>query len=282
MRRAGFAASCLFLTSVGLVAIVGACTSFSGDTPGEDGGASDVTTTGDSAVVDRDTGVVSDAALVSDAGLADAAEADALGDGAPRTCGTCPSGTVCDDGTCLQTPCAGDGGVVILRPKALVDSNGVFANTPVSLSTEATLRERGDGDGDGTYVEARIGTTSASLKLSSELFVLPPDRTIDSVYIRARSRRVDMASSATIGLIYWFPTSNSILGQTFPTAVGTGYGIANFYLKAPYIITPTTTWTEQNVNDVLVGVGIDGVPTNAPEAAVRLTQVWVEVCLNAL
>jgi len=281
MPRYGSAAPLLVLGSLGLLAIVEACTTFSGDAPADDGGASDATTTGDTAVVDRDTGVVSDAALVSDAGLADAAEADAS-DGAPRTCGTCPSGSVCDDGTCLLTPCAGDGGVVILRPTRLVDSNGVFTNTPANLSTLDTLRERGNGDDDGTYVEARVGTTSASLKLGSELFVLPPDRTIDSVYIRARSRRADMASSATIGLIYWFPTSNSILGQTFPTAVGTGYGIANFYLKAPYVITPTTTWTEQNVNDVLVGVGMDGVHTNAPEAAVRLTQVWVEVCLNGL
>jgi hypothetical protein len=272
MRRSCLAASCFFLTSLGLVAIVEACSSFSSSSTPDDGG------TGESSTVlpDRDAG------SSNDAGVTDAADAAALGDGALKTCASCPSSTVCDDGTCLLTPCTGDGGVVILRPKALVDSNGMFTNTPASLSTEATLRERGDGDGDGTFVEARVGTTSATLKLSSELFTLPMNRTIDSVYIRARSRRTDQNSSASIGLVYWFPSSsNSLLGQNVPTPVGTGYGIANFYLQVPYNI-GATAWTETIVNDVQVGVGMNGAASNAPEAAVRLTQVWVEVCLNAL
>jgi hypothetical protein len=253
-----------------------ACSSFSSPVTSEDGGASDSSTGSDSRLPEPEAG------SSLDAGATDAADdAAALGDGA-KTCGTCPSGSVCDDGTCLLTPCTGDGGVVIVRPKALVDSNGTFTNVPSSLTTEATLRERGDGDGDGTYVEARVGTTSASLKLSSELFVLPANRAIDSVYIRARSKRTDPNSSASIGLIYWFPSSNnSLLGQNVPTPVGTGYGIANFYLQVPYII-GASAWTEQIVNDVQVGLGLNGAAANVPDAAVRLTQVWVEVCLKAM
>ena len=275
MRRPSLVASCFLLTALALVGLEEACSSFSSPVTPDDGGASDSSTGSDSRLPEPEAG------SSLDAGATDAADAAALGDGA-KTCGTCPSGSVCDDGTCLLTPCTGDGGVVILRPKALVDSNGTFTNVPSSLTTEATLRERGDGDGDGTYVEGRVGTTSATLKLSSELFVLPANRTIDSVYIRARSKRTDPNSSASIGLIYWFPSSgNSLLGQTTPTPVGTGYGIANFYLQVPYII-GASAWTEQIVNDVQVGVGLNGAAANVPDAAVRLTQVWVEVCLKAM
>ena len=36
------------------------------------------------------------------------------------------------------------------------------------------------------------------------------------------------------------------------------------------------------VNDVQVGVEMFGTPTNTDNATVRVTQVWVEVCLKAL
>lgn len=278
MPRFGSAAALLVIGSLGL-ALVEACTSFSSATPTDDGGAGDASTVADGGVA-SDASAFADTSSSADSGSP--TDAGAAADGAPRTCASCPSGSVCDDGTCLLTPCTGDGGVVLLRPKALVDSSGVLTNHPTTLSTEATLRERGDGDGDQTYVEARVANTSASLKLTSELFTLPAGRTIDSVYLRARSRRTDSASGATIGLVYWFPSANnSVLGQTVPTPVGTGYGVANFYLKAPYIVAPTATWTEQIVNDIQVGVGMSGAATNAGDAAVRLTQVWVEVCLNA-
>lgn len=269
------APSCAFLTALALSGFEEACSSFSSPVAPDDGGTSEASTTSDGSSPEREAG------SSLDAGVTDAMDAASVGDGA-KTCGTCPSGSVCDDGTCLPTPCTGDGGVVILRPKGLVDSNGTFTTMPTSLPIEATLRERGDGDGDGTYVEGRVGTTSATLKLSSELFTLPANRTIDSVYIRARSKRTDANSSASIGLIYWFPSSgNSLLGQNVPTPVGTGYGIANFYLQVPYII-GASAWTEQIVNDVQVGVGLNGAAGNMPDAAVRLTQVWVEVCLKAM
>lgn len=262
MRRARFSA--LFAALVLAAAVAGACADFSGDTPppNEDAGPGDAATAQDTSTTP------------------DTSAPDAGSDGAPRTCEpSCPSGTTCDDGTCLPTPCGGDAGVVILRPKSLVDQNGNLASVPANLSIDATLRESGEGDGDGTYVSARIGTGNAALRLATELFRLPQGRAIDSVYIRARARREDPASSTSIGMIYWF--KQGLLGQNPKTPVGTSYGIADFYLKAPYIIEPSATWTEQIVNEMQITVEMIGAAGNDPNAAVRLTQVWVEVCLSA-
>lgn len=268
--------------AAGLAAIVGACTAFSSessDTP-------DASAAGDAQGTDAPVSSSAPDTSTPDAESTPDADTDAdasAPDAAPRECtGGCPGGSFCEDGTCLPTPCTGDGGVAVVRPRALINQNGMLATSPAGTSILDAVRERGEGDGDGTYVDAVIGKGDAFFRLSSELFRLPPNREIESVYLRGRVRHVDPAARSEIGFIYYFTTSVSTLYQVPKTPVGSSYNIANFYLQEPFIVGAGTKWSERLVNDVQVGVEMIGTPTNPDDATVRITQVWVEVCLKAL
>ncbi|MBL9107682.1 MAG: hypothetical protein JNM74_00375 [Myxococcales bacterium] len=262
-----------------LAAIVGACTAFSSE-------SSDTPDAG--AVEDARSTIPPVSSSAPDTSTPDAGpspEVDASApDAAPRECtGGCPGGSFCEDGTCLPTLCTGDGGVVVVRPKRVVDQNGMLTTFPAGSSIRDTVVDRGEGDDDGTYMEAVIGAgNNAAIKIESDFFVLPTNRKIEAVNLRARSRRTTPTASAQIGLIYWFKASASIYGQTIKTNVGTGYDIVNFYVPVPPFASLGTEWTAMLVNDVQVGVEMIGAASNQDNATVRLTQVWVEVCLKAL
>ena len=260
----------------GLAAIVGACTAFSSestDTP-------DASAAGDAQGTDAPVSSSAPDASTPDTGSSPDTSAP---DAAPGECTSgCPGGSFCEDGVCLRTSCTGDGGVVAVRPKSLVNQSGTLSTFPAGTAIVDAVRERGEGDGDGTYVDAVIGKGNAFFRLTSELFRLPPNRAIDSVYLRARARHVDPDASSEIGFIYYFTTSVSTLYQVPKPRVGSSYNIASFYLQEPYIVAAGTKWSDTLVNDVEVGVEMIGTPTNADNATVRITQVWVEVCLKAL
>ncbi|MBK8213530.1 MAG: hypothetical protein IPK71_07210 [Myxococcales bacterium] len=261
-----------------LAAIVGACTAFSSessDTP-DAGAVEDARSTippVSSSAPDTST---------PDAGPSPEVDASAPDAASGECTGGCPGGSFCEDGVCLPTSCTGDGGVVAVRPKSLVNQSGTLSTFPAGTAIVDAVRERGEGDGDGTYVDAVIGKGSAFFRLRSELFRLPPNRAIESVYLRGRVRHVDSDASSEIGFIYYFTTSVSTLYQVPKPRVGSSYDIASFYLQEPYIVSPGTKWSETLVNDVQVGVEMIGAPTNPDNATVRVTQVWVEVCLKAL
>jgi hypothetical protein len=256
-----------------LAAIVGACTAFSSessDTPDA------------SAVEDARSTVPPVSSSAPDTGRIDPDPSPdaSVPDAAPRECtGGCGASSFCEDGTCLPTLCTGDGGVVVLRPKSVVDQIGTFTTFPASTSILDTVREPGEGDGDGTYVEALMGNGRAAIKLEAMQLQLPPNREIDAVNLRTRAKRTDTTVSAQVGIIYWLNGGTSVYGQNPKTNVGTGYDVVNFYLAEPPFVAPGTKWTAQRVNDVRVGVEALGTTDNA---AVRITQVWVEVCLKAL
>lgn len=259
--------------AAGLAAIVGACTAFSSessDTP-------DASAAGDAQGTDAPVSTASPDASTPDTGTSSEASAP---DAAPRECaGGCGATAFCEDGRCLPTLCAGDGGVVVLRPKSVVDQSGPLTTFPVGTSIVDAIREPGDGDGDGTYVEAVVGNGTAAIKLEAMPFQLPANREIEAVNLRARAKRTDPTASAQVGIIYWFHSSSSVYGQDPKTNVGTGYDIVNFYLAGPPFVAPGTKWSEQRLSDVRVGVEAIGAKDNA---VVRITQVWVEVCLKAL
>lgn len=262
--------------AAGLAAIVGACTAFSS----ESSETPDASAAGDAQGTDAPVSSSAPDTSTPDTGSSPEASAP---DAAPRECaGGCPGGSFCEDGTCLPTLCTGDGGVVVVRPKRIVDQNGMLTTFPAGSSIRDAVVERGEGDDDATYVDAVIGRGNAAIKIESDFFALPTNRKIDAVNLRARSRRTTQAASAQIGLIYWFKASASIFGQSPKTNVGTGYDIVNFYLPVPPFSALGTEWTNTLVNDVQVGVEMIGAATNADDATVRLTQVWVEVCLKTL
>lgn len=262
--------------AAGLAAIVGACTAFSS----ESSGTPDASAAGDAQGTDAPVSSSAPDTSTPDTGSSPDASAP---DAAPGECaGGCPGGSFCEDDKCLPTPCAGDGGVVALRPKSLVNQSGTLSTFPAGTAIVDAVRERGEGDDDATYVDAVIGKGSAFFRLTSELFRLPPNREIESVYLRGRARHLDPATSSELGFIYYFTTSVSTLYQVPKTSPGSSYNVANFYLLEPYIVAPGTKWSERLVNDVQVGVEMIGAASNQDNATVRLTQVWVEVCLKAM
>ena len=249
------------------VTLAAACGSFSGeDVPQAiDAGAHDAVAPADDA---GSTG--------SDAG--------AGSDAAASCSGGCPSNAVCDDGVCLLTACAAGSDVVLLRPKSLVDAKGTWATFPGGTAILDAVRERGEGDGDATYVSG-AGAAPLSLRIGPQLFTLPAGRKIESVVIRARARTAaaEGVAGPSLVLAYHFRSFDGLYSQTAAT-VGSGYGIVQFPLGAhpfPTYVPPhdasASAWTEERVNDVDVDLSV---ANGQDAAALRITQVWVEVCLG--
>lgn len=251
------------------VTLAAACGSFSGEDVPEasDAGGRDVVAPAD------DAGPTAD-------------DAGAGPDAAVSCSGGCPSNAVCDDGVCLLTSCAAGSDAVLLRPKSLVDAKGAWSTFPGGTAILDAVRERGDGDGDGTYVSGE-GAAPLSLRIGPELFKLPAGRTIDRVVIRARARSAPIGSAPgnpALVLAYYFRSFDGLYSQTAAN-VGNGYGIVQFPLGVhpfPTYVPPhdasASAWTEERVNDIDVDLAV---ANGQDAAALRITQVWVEVCLGA-
>ncbi len=232
----------------------------------------------------------------ADAGAADVATADGAastvdagpGSDAAASCsGGCPANAVCDDGVCLLTACASGNDVILLRPKELIDAKGTWATFPAGASILDAVRERGDGDGDQTYASGE-GAGPLTLRIGPELLKVPAGRTVERVVIRARARSAAIdggaGESASLVLAYHFRSFDGFYSQT-AAPVGSGYGIVQFGLGThpfPTYVPPkdasANQWTEERVNDVDVDLSV---PIGQDAGALRLTQVWVEVCLAA-
>lgn len=175
---------------------------------------------------------------------------------------------------------------MLLRPERLVDSKGAWTTFPAGAAIVDTVHDHGNGDDDTSRAEV-AGSAPMTLRIGSDLFKLPANRSIASVVVRARGRTSapdgGPGGGGSLVLRYHFRSFDGVFSQ-IPMALGSGYGIVQFALAnhpfptyAPPYDASANGWTEDRVNDVDIDldVAIDAGTT------FRLTQLWVEVCLAA-
>lgn len=209
---------------------------------------------------------------------ADGCEIDSTSD--RDHCGSCETpcglGEVCEVGSCFETLCTdANEQAVVLRPAADTDLDNVDI-VPTDDQAFSSLDDRGNSDGDDSYIAAEIAGQRWRARFSHEPLSLPEDRAISGIAIRTRARKADVGTGEVQVGIY-VPSWDSAYGDPIYDSgfmtLTTSYEIyGREFDEQPWEDRP---WTQAEIDELQVAV--KGTPDPA-DGQVRATQLWLEIC----